>query len=94
MSGDLIKQCQSLLRVLHVKAGDGEAGMDDDVVPKRNAVDQSYRYAATNATDLDLDPLIIEQCRDSHRYGQAHTSGHRRGRVHPWLPPRRRTTRG
>ena len=68
VSGNLIEQRQSLLRVLNIKAGDGKARMDDQIVSQRDALEQRDRYASANAADFRLDPLIIEQCCDSHRY--------------------------
>ena len=79
MSGNLIEQGQSLFRVFDIETRDGKTGVDDDVIPGRDPLDQRDRYSATNSTHLGFDPLVREKRFDSDRHGEAHTSGRNRG---------------
>lgn len=56
--GDFCKQSQCLFCFHYVETGEGEAGMDDDVVTNIHTIDQGEGDTAPYATHLDLRPSI------------------------------------
>src|SRR5450830_1446581 len=93
MRRNLVEQRKSLFGFRNIETRDGEAGMNNDKVADRDAVEQCQRDSVTNAADLDLRLLVVEQYRDTDRNRQAHRSipDHRASRTQQRSSAQRRS---